>query len=176
MLRTIGKEKEYKKRRLFAALWTLLVCAAVAVLFFVLLSWPFKAVEDTMSPAIAKGDVLILGRYSFYLKSPVRGDIAAFAEETAPNGTALRRVIALEGESVACKDGQVYINGILLDESAYADRGLAEFPPFKVPKGCVYLLPDVREGLTDAGAILEITALLGRVNFRTAPIGNAAIF
>lgn len=176
MQRTTGKKHIYKRDRIIAAAWTAAVCLAAAALLFLALGRPLRAAQDTMAPAIRQGDVLILGRYSFYLKSPARGDIAAYREEAVPGGIALRRVVALPGESVACRDGQVYIGGVLLDESAYADRGLADFDPFTVPDGCVYLLPDVRDGLNDIGALIKITSLIGRVNIRTSPIGNTAIF
>lgn len=176
MQRTVGKKHIYKKHRIITVVWTVFVCLAVAAILFLVLGRPMRVMEDTMAPTIQQGHVLILGRYSFYLKSPVRGDIVAYQEDAVPGGIALRRIVALPGESVACLDGQVYINGMLLEESAYADLGLADFDPFTVPEDCVYLLPDVREGLTDIGALIQVTALMGRVNLRTAPLGSVAIF
>jgi len=176
MQRSVGKKHIYKKDRILVAVWTAVVCLIVAAVLFLVLGRPMRMQADTMAPAIHRGDVLIVGRYSFYLKSPVRGDIVAYHEDAMPGGIAVRRIVAMPGESVACHEGRVYINGILLDESVYADTALAEFDPFTVPEGCVYLLPDVREGLADIGALIEVTSLMGRVNIRTAPIGDAAIF
>ena len=176
MQRSAGKSHIYKKDRILTAVWTAFVCLAVAAVLFLVLGRPMRAMDSSMAPAIRQGDVLILGRYSFYLKSPVRGDIAAYREDAAPGGIAIRRIVAMPGESVACLDGRVYIDGVLLNEEIYADLSLSDFDPFTVPEGQVYLLPDVREGLKDIGALINISSLMGRVNFRTFPIGKTAIF
>ena len=69
----------------------------------------------------------------------------------------IKRVIALPGEHVEIKDGKVYINGEVLEES-YLQAGLvtdvtgAGFDNFIVPENCVFAMGDNRNHSTDCRA------------------------
>jgi len=77
-----------------------------------------------------------------------RGDIVVLRPG---GGYALRvkRVIGLPGDTITCRDGQVWLNGARLDEPYRFDDGVAEdartdCTEVKVPPGHLYLLGDHR--------------------------------
>ena len=68
----------------------------------------------------------------------------------------IKRVIALPGEHVEIKDGNVYINGAKLEEG-YLEDSVVTNPTgvlnnFIVPEGCVFAMGDNREGSKDCRA------------------------
>lgn len=68
----------------------------------------------------------------------------------------IKRVIALPGEHVEIKDGNVYINGEQLEES-YLQEGIVTdvgigYDDFVVPENCVFAMGDNRNHSTDCRA------------------------
>lgn len=86
-----------------------LACAVVAAIFF------FQSVtmqEGSMEPTLATGDRFFINRMAYKLGSPKRGDIIAFKTSSKAEASLhIKRVIALPGETVQIKDGQILING-----------------------------------------------------------------
>ena len=63
-----------------------------------------------MFPALKNGDVLLIDRAMYKIKSPSRGDVVAFRQEE--NGHySVKRIVGLPGETVQIVDGQILING-----------------------------------------------------------------
>ncbi len=86
----------------------------------------------------------MLDKISYRFSKPERFDIVVCKFE-GDNATYVKRIIALEGETVEIKNGMVYINGSGLDDTNYA-YGISkvDYPPITVPEGHVYVLGDNR--------------------------------
>ena len=63
----------------------------------------------------------------------------------------IKRVIALPGETIYIRNGQVYIDGEPIDESAYI-TGLmyGDMDPVTVPEDCVFVMGDNRNDSKDS--------------------------
>ena len=86
---------------------------------------------DSMAPALRNGDVLLINRAVYHIKSPSRGDIVAFRKEE--NGHfSVKRIVGLPGETVQITDGTVLIDGEELTNQIYVSNieyaGEAEQP------------------------------------------------
>lgn len=87
----------------------LLVCM-LAVFLVAAFGQRVSTAGDSMSPALKNGDVLLINRAVYRIKSPARGDIVAFRKEE--NGHfSVKRIVGLPGETVQIVDGKVLING-----------------------------------------------------------------
>ena len=58
-----------------------------------------------------EGDQLLVFKHAYYLKEPLRWDVAVFQNPSKPTQAYVKRVVGLPGESVQVKDGDLYING-----------------------------------------------------------------
>ena len=75
-------------------------------------------VGDGMEPTLYHSQEVLLNRIIYVVTSPKRGDIVAFL----PKGNEkthyyVKRVIGLPGETVQIKNGRIFIDGEMLDES-----------------------------------------------------------
>ncbi len=116
--------------------------------------------------------------------SPKQGDIVVI-QDTSKAGVhntlakpIVKRVIATEGQTIMIRsNGEIYVDGALLDETAYLyiDDPYYQYdalPLTTVPEGCVFLMGDHRNVSLDsrsaAGTFSE-DAILGKVILRFLP-------
>lgn len=85
----------------------------------------------SMSPTLHDSDRYLLNRWVYHLRAPQRADVVVIRDPT-DRGFAVKRVVAVAGDSVYLKDGHVYLNGKKLAEP-YLTQGLPTFAyvPFK---------------------------------------------
>ncbi len=63
------------------------------------------------SPAIAAGDLILVDRTTFALRSPKRWEVIAFRPDDRAEQLFIKRAVGLPGETVSLRDGDVYIDG-----------------------------------------------------------------
>ena len=124
-----------------------------------------------MSPTLEHDEIVVLLK----TKKFERGDLIGFYYQ---GKILLKRVIALPGDEVAIDaDGNVYVNGEMLEEPYVTSKGLGncdlEFP-YKVPGTSYFVLGDRRSNSVDSrnsviGAISR-EDIVGKVFIRVWPI------
>ncbi|HEV2759714.1 MAG TPA: signal peptidase I [Acidimicrobiales bacterium] len=96
----------------------------VALVIKTFLLQAFYIPSLSMAPTLKENDRVLVNKLSYDLHDVNRGDVVVF--ESPPNeGSAtkdlIKRVVGLPGETVEARDGQVFINGQVLDEP-YLER------------------------------------------------------
>ncbi|MEG6611462.1 signal peptidase I [Pseudoclostridium thermosuccinogenes] len=136
----------------------------------------------SMEPTLKEGDNLLVEKISPRLKKFNYGDIVTIdapetvGEERSP---IIKRIIALENDTVEIKDGKVYVNGEAIKEpyikGSYTQEQNPEYSKMTVPKGMVYVLGDNREALIvdsrTMGAI-DMDKITGKAIFRFYPFSK----
>lgn len=100
--------------------------------------------------------------YASYKTNAQRGDIividatnhSTFANKDGSEKLLIKRLIAIEGDVVSCRDGKLYLNGELLDEP-YLNQLTSRFDQFEnneitVGEGEIFFLGDNRSNSKDA--------------------------
>jgi signal peptidase I len=70
-----------------------------------------------MNVTLTDGDNLIVDKLSYRFKDPERYDIIVFPYQYQEKTYYIKRIIGMPGETVQIKDGMVYIDGEMLQES-----------------------------------------------------------
>ena len=135
--------------------WVKTIILAVAIALFINFCVIVNADVPTgsMENTIMAGDRVIALRLSYMFGSPERGDVAIFKYPDAPEGETIlyvKRVIGLPGETVEVKDGEVYIDGEVLEEDYIKETTIGDFGPYEVPEGCYFMMGDNRNNSQDA--------------------------
>ncbi len=148
----------------------LVVVAAIAVLITTLFLPILQISGDSMSPTLEHDEIVVL----FKTKQIQRGDLIGFYYQ---GKILLKRVIALPEDEVAIDaEGNVYVNGELLEESYVTDKGLGDCDlefPYKVPGTSYFVLGDRRSNSVDSrnsviGAVSQ-DDIIGKVFLRVWP-------
>lgn len=174
--RVTRNSREYRRLRVYTWLYSISAAVVFCVLFFTLVYNGLRVSDASMAPFIKQGDVLLLSRLSQVFYTPARGDVFAFRDSDGE--VYLGRVLALPGERIAVSGGQIYVNGVLLDESAYAPGQCADMAELTLEKGVFFLLPDLRplSPFDPTPFLVSYERLVGRAAFRAAPFSDIALF
>ena len=138
--------------------YVVIIVAAVIVALIVDTKLIVNAVVPTASmyPTIQKKDRLIGNRLAYKNATPQRGDIIIFPSPDNESEIYIKRIIGLPGETVELKEGKVYINGSLLDESEYLGSDIITNPApgtsgiYYVPFGSYFVMGDNRTNSQDS--------------------------
>jgi signal peptidase I len=116
----------------------------------------FRIEGDSMEPNLHNGEYVLIDKISYLLHPPERGDVVVF---TPPNNERdyIKRVIGLPGDTVEIKGGQVYVNGVILDEPYLTSPTNGSDREFQVEEGHYFVLGDNRNNSSDSRSIGTIT-------------------
>lgn len=70
----------------------------------------------SMNPSLENGEYILVNKLSYRFGEPTRGDIIVFSFPLDPEQDLIKRVIGLPGETISIQNGQVTVNGVILDE------------------------------------------------------------
>ena len=128
-------------------IYSLVVVAAVAVLVAVLLLPILRIYGHSMNDTLDEGDIVVSLKGSDFKT----GDIIAFYYN---NKILIKRVIGKAGDWVDIdQDGNVYVNGNLIDEPYLDEKAFGECNielPYQVPESKVFVMGDNRSVSVDS--------------------------
>jgi signal peptidase I len=137
--------------------WVAVVVGALVVALVVktFLIQAFYIPSESMLSTLEVGDRVLVNKLSYSTGDIERGDVVVFARPGGPGSDGIedliKRVVALPGETVAGRDGRVYIDGEPLDEP-YLAPGVetSVFEPYVVPEDHVWVMGDNRGASDDS--------------------------
>lgn len=165
-------------RELFSTVELLALAAAIILLIFSFVVRITVVEGGSMEDTLLGGDRLLVSDL-FY--TPERGDIVIIQSPRINGGDAIvKRVIAVEGDTVAIREDGIYVNGERLNEtdgslgyqiSAYGYQPKA---PQVVGKDKLFVLGDHRSVSLDSRAFGQVpeSAIVGKVLFRIFPFSS----
>ena len=123
-----------------------------------------------MEPNFPKDLHVMVNKFAFFFRKPVRGEVIMLDSPVDPSKGLIKRVIAVEGETLEIREKKVYIDGKKLDEpytyfshpeTIYIGDNI---PPVQVPEGTLFVMGDNRDNSADSRdwGFLDIEKVKGR--------------
>ena len=157
-----GEHAEVKEKRASKGIISLLIMVVLvfgisfALRVFVVQGYqiPTGSMEDT----VMIGDTVFSEQVSYHFGSINQGDIITFQDPEVAGRVLLKRVIAVEGQTLDLRNGRVYVNGIPLEEpyvdnkasKAFSNTAVAIEYPYTIPKGTIWVMGDNRTNSLDS--------------------------
>jgi signal peptidase I len=176
----IREAKEWASSIIFALILTLIIRTYVIQ--------AFKIPSGSMIPTLLVGDKLFVNKYVYRFKKPKAGDIVVFKypgdphdpdDKDAGKKDFIKRLVAVEGQTVEIRDGKIYVDDKLLDEPDvfnrfyYYNASLYGSPheKIRVPKDSYYVLGDNSASSRDSRfwGFVPKRNMLGKAVFRWWP-------
>ena len=136
--------------------WLLLIVLTITASYFITTNVFVKTAVAgvSMEPTLMEGQVVIVNKIEYYLKSPRRNDVIVYKQSNREHSYyEIKRVIGLPGETVKIKNGIIYINDEVLKEKIKTETienaGLAE-EGIKLDDNEYFVLGDNRNDSEDS--------------------------
>lgn len=167
----------------------LLLVIAIAVALRIFLLFPTKVNDEGMGPGLYSGDFLLCSEIPYKTGSPQPGDLIAFEHPFKVGEKIVRRVIAIESQTIEIVGKMVYVNGETIAELPtvqHSDYRILPrdfsnrdyFEAKQVPAGHLFVLGDNRDNAEDSRdfGFIDVQKIDGKgifVYFSYAPDPNA---
>lgn len=137
-------------------IWVIQIAAVIFLAYFIV----YYALEKTdmvgisMETTLNDGDSIIINKFSYRFNDPKRFDVIVFKQSGKEHSYYnIKRIIGLPGEKIQIKDGVIYINGEIIQETINVEPmnnfGLAE-EEIKLEENEYFILGDNRNNSEDS--------------------------
>jgi len=109
----------------------------------------FQVRGSSMEPTLHDGQYLVISKLTYWIHPPERGDIIVFHPPDNPAEDYIKRIVGLPGEQVEIQSGQVWVDGILLEEPYIANHS-SYSGSWSLGDGEYFVLGDNRSNSSDS--------------------------
>lgn len=151
--KTVGKARS--RSRVIPSIhwfWDFVIAIGLALGIITFVYQPVRVEGTSMSPLLTDQERIFINKFVYKFSSIERGDIVVFQFPRDPRKSFIKRVVALPGEAVELRDGQLHVNGEAMPELylGSGDRDEANFAPLRLPAGHYFVLGDRRRSSNDS--------------------------
>lgn len=172
------------KSRLRENVEAILVAVVLALIIRTFIVQAFKIPSGSMMNTLLIGDHILVNKFIYGVKlpflgttlipitDPQRGDIAVFKYPKDPSKDFIKRVVAVDGDTVEIRNKQVYVNGERIQDQDYAiysgsysmDPRQNNLPLTKVPPNSLFVMGDNRDNSHDSRfwGFVDLKAVKGK--------------
>lgn len=164
--------------------WVAVIAAGVLIAltaqaFFVQAFW---IPSPSMAPTLEVGDRVLVNKLSYKTHEVNRGDLVVFERppQAAQGGQdeikdLIKRVVAVGGDTIEGRGGQVYVNGERIDEPYLVEGTPTEDLEREViPDGYVFVMGDNRTNSEDSRRFgpIDEDSIVGRAFIKVLPLSD----
>ena len=166
------------KNPVWEVLETVIIALVLALLIRTFVFEVFVVEGMSMETTLHDHERLLVNKFVYRLRSPRPDEIVVFKYPRDPRRDFIKRTIAVAGDTVEIRDGQVFVNDKPLAEDYISTAGHSEFPRFVVPEGSIFVLGDNRNNSQDSRVFGEVPLknVKGKAFFRFWPLTRVRWF
>ena len=157
---------------------TIVFIGSLFIVLYLFIAQPNQVKGVSMDPTFETGDYIFTSKVTYKFRDYQRGDIIVFKSPKNPDIEYIKRIIGLPGDTVLVSDGDVYVNGKLIEEDYIAARTVLwengftmNNVPFTVEEGTLYVMGDNRPRSSDSREFgpIAFDSVIGQVFYRYLP-------
>lgn len=161
----------------------ILVAVIVAVIIMQFIK-PTIVKETSMQPTLFENNYIFLSKQAYLFGDPQKGDIIVFhtdlKTQTGKEKLLIKRIIGLPGDTINITDGEVTVNGELLDESYILEPYTSGWvDDLVVPDDSLFVMGDNRQNSADSRdpsvGNVKIDDIVGKAAFRLYPFSDIGL-
>ncbi len=181
-----GKKTEKSKLSVLKEIFGFLIYVAVVVgITFLIITFVGQRTYvsgSSMENTLSDGDNLIVDKITYRFTEPQRYDIIVFPFQYEEKVYYIKRIIGLPGETIRIQDGNIYVDGEILEESygreVMRSPGIAE-DPIVLGEDEYFVLGDNRNDSTDSRdpsvGLIKRDHIIGRAWMRVWPLNEIGV-
>lgn len=157
----IKKELRQGKPRWREYVETIAIALLAAILLRVFVVSAYRVASGSMEDTLEAGDYIFVNKLAYSFGDPETGDIIVFENPFDPTKDYIKRLVAIEGQTVEIADKVLYVDGQVAkipEYSKYIDNRILpevlssrdNFGPLQVPSGQYFVMGDNRDDSQDS--------------------------
>ena len=145
------KPKKSIKREIFEWIMVFVVAAALAFVVRTFIFEPVRVDGSSMLNTLTDGEFMIATKFDYLLGDPERFDIVICDYPNTSDGMyRVKRVIGLPDETIELRAGELYVDGVHIEQDFDMTPNEAYFGPYTVPPGHYFVMGDNRNNSKDS--------------------------
>lgn len=133
--------------RVLAMIGVALIAAYIVSSFVINVN---RIVGISMEPTLKENDWVLINRLAYIKGNPEVDDIVIFHKKSVTNEIMVKRIIAIPGDTVAIRNGILYVNGEMKEDSFEKMPSNESLDTLIVQEKCYFVLGDNRNHSFDS--------------------------
>lgn len=132
--------------------WGVSIVIALILAFFIrhFIVEPYLVEGPSMRPTLENHERLFVNKFIYNFRAPERGEVLVFRYPKDPSRDFIKRAIAIPGDTIEIKDGRVFVNQQLQNETYILSKTRGSYPLATVPEGHIFVMGDNRNNSEDS--------------------------
>ena len=146
------KMEEKKKKAITENIDSIILAGITALFLITFVIRTFYIPSSSMTPTLKINDFIIVNKFVYAFYNPTRHDVVVFhppAEAKAEGKDFIKRIVAIEGDTVEVKSGVLFINDVAQNEPYILEPILYDMDRITVPKDSYFVMGDNRNNSDD---------------------------
>ncbi|MBI3619911.1 signal peptidase I [Candidatus Roizmanbacteria bacterium] len=158
---------------------TIVFIGSLFIVIYLFVAQPNLVKGVSMEPTFQTNDYILTSKVTYRIRPMHRGDIVVFKSPRNPDIDYIKRIIALPGDNILVRNGNVFVNDELINEPYIAARTnlwgeggfLKEGVSLVIPPENVFVMGDNRPHSSDSREFgyIPLSSIIGQVFYRYFP-------
>jgi len=178
----LDPEPSFSWRAVLEIVQALALAVVISVVLNLFVVQVTEVRQRSMEPTLLQNDRVLVSKVDYRLGRPAIGEIVVFQPTNETPIPYVKRIAAVEGDTVEIRDGRLFVNGAASTVSEAQGLTTVQSPkvvyPLTVPPGHFFALGDNRQASSDSRSFgpQPYENIIGKVVLRFWPVDRLRFF